>query len=85
MIKTFEYPTTYNEKVADWFEKTHPEQAHDIDPDMTFIDLYINAVEGDSDIFIDCGEDMDIFDDVIWELCDRMDIDYSEFRENLLN
>ena len=85
MIKTYVFPETCNEKVADWFERKNPNEEHDIDPDMTFVDLFIGIKEKDMDVFISCGEDMDILDDILWELSDRMDIDHSELREGLFD
>lgn len=85
MIKTYFFPETCNEKVADWFERMNPNDEHDIDPNMTFADLFIGIKEHDMDVFIACGEDMDILDDVISELADRMDADYYELREGLFD
>ena len=74
-MKEYEYPTTCNEKVLDWY-CNHHNDTPDIDPDMSFIDLYIGLDEGDMDAFIACGEDCDVLSDILYELAERMDDDF---------
>ena len=85
MTKTYVFPISCEEKVADWFERKCPDEPHDIDPDMTFIDLFLGIKDHDMDLFMACGEDMDLVDDIIEELADRMDMYYSDLREGLFD
>ena len=83
-IKETEFPSNCFDNVLDWWNTENPDTPADIDPDLTFVDLYFGIVNDELDVFIACGEDNDVKRDCIEELACRMDIDFDELYEKTI-